>query len=127
MSSVCQANVVFHIPITNENDRLVNAAQRGKSSLSKNPKRLTKVQIGRVHTINLDSIVAVHIVQDRIQVVDIPFIAIRIRNTAANIGTINGRNVCDIVPVLAFQMVVVQMFWRCISFCVGQFGELFDG
>ena len=57
-------------------------------------------EIRRVHSVNGEPVVLVHIVQDTAQSVDVPLIAVVVRKTRLDVRSVNGGHILDVLPVL---------------------------
>lgn len=53
------------------------------------------------------------------------YLALRIGDAAADVRPVDGRRVCDILPVLLVQIVVILVAGRCVSIGFAEFRELF--
>ena len=59
-----------------------------------------EVQVCRVHTLDLDAIVLVDVIQYRAEFVDVPARLVLIVQAAGDVSAVNGRAEVDIFPVL---------------------------
>ena len=68
-----------------------------------------EVQVRRVHALDVDAVVAFHVVEDRAQAVDVPDVLVLVVERARNVGTVYRRAKRDVFPVLPLQFIVVEM------------------
>lgn len=107
----------------------------------------TKIQIRRINSLYRYSIILIHVIQNRPQTINIPllqnrkkpsqttkkhlkklkkytYINITIRQAARHVGAVNRRDVSDILPVLALQVLVIKVSGRVVPLRIRQIAVL---
>ena len=82
-----------------------------------------EIKVGCVDPVDADVVVFVDKVEDRAQLVDVPFFHCRVCQRSRNVRTVDWRVEGNVLPVLAFEVFVVEVVW---SFVFGTLGLLLE-
>ena len=70
-----------------------------------------KVQVCRVHTLNLDAVVLIHKIKNAAQAVYVPDVLVLVIEGARDISTIDRLVERNVLPVLPLQLFIVFVLW----------------
>ena len=69
-----------------------------------------KVEVGRVHSVDLDAIIFLNVIEDRVEPVDVPTATCGVSDAPFKVGSIQWRHKCNVLPIFPLKVLKTALF-----------------